>query len=110
VSVLFLVPLGRDAELAASVLVHSLRIQPLEDHEPTRTVLARLLTRASHEVLSAANAARALDLAAEHTFDLHVSDLGFPTGAADETSRLEATRSRARRDGTVAQQDWAASV
>jgi PAS domain S-box-containing protein len=56
------------------------RILLVEDHEPTRAVLARLLTRRDYQVLTATSAAEALTLAREKTFDLVVSDIGLPDG------------------------------
>jgi PAS domain S-box-containing protein len=62
----------------------SRRILVVEDHEPTRETLARLLTKRGYEVSLAGTAARARQLAAETTFDLMVSDLGLPDGSGHE--------------------------
>jgi PAS domain S-box-containing protein len=55
-----------------------LRILLAEDHEPTRAALERLLTRSGHCVQAAGTVGGALELAAEGSFDLLVSDLGLP--------------------------------
>jgi CheY-like chemotaxis protein len=55
-----------------------LHILLVEDHEPTRTALVRLLAGRGYEVVSAGTAAAALDEAAKTHFDLVVSDIGLP--------------------------------
>jgi signal transduction histidine kinase len=57
-----------------------LRLLVIEDHEPTMMVLVRLLRHYGHEVFTAENVERALAVAAAHTFDLVISDLGLPDG------------------------------
>lgn len=52
----------------------------VEDHELTRTTLARLLQRRGHHVAIAATAAQARELAATCECDLIISDLGLPDG------------------------------
>ncbi|HEV2007321.1 MAG TPA: ATP-binding protein, partial [Burkholderiales bacterium] len=56
------------------------RILLVEDHELTRTTLARLLQRRGHHVAVAATAAQARELAATSECDLIISDLGLPDG------------------------------
>jgi PAS domain S-box-containing protein len=56
------------------------KILLVEDHEPTRTVLAQLLTRRRYQVETAASAAEARALAREQAFHLLISDLGLPDG------------------------------
>ena len=56
------------------------RILLVEDHELTRTTLARLLQRRGHHVAVAATAAQARELAATSKCDLIISDLGLPDG------------------------------
>jgi CheY-like chemotaxis protein len=57
------------------------RILLVEDHEPTRTALAHLLTRRNFEVLTAASVKEALELAAKNKIDLLISDIGLPDGS-----------------------------
>ena len=64
-----------------------LRILIAEDHEPTRAALARLLTRAGHEVAAAETVAEALQLAEDSAFDLLISDLGLPDASGLELMR-----------------------
>lgn len=56
----------------------SRQILLVEDHQDTRTSLEYLLKQARHEVKCAATAQEALKLAAEHHFDLVISDIGLP--------------------------------
>jgi PAS domain S-box-containing protein len=56
------------------------RILLVEDHEPTRAVLANLLTRRNYQVFTATSIAEALTLARQETFDLVLSDIGLPDG------------------------------
>jgi signal transduction histidine kinase len=57
-----------------------LRLLVIEDHEPTMMVLVRLLHRYGHDVFTAENVESALAVAATHSFDLVISDLGLPDG------------------------------
>jgi CheY-like chemotaxis protein len=57
-----------------------LRLLVVEDHEPTMMVLVRLLRHHGHDVFTAENVERALAVAAAHSFDLVISDLGLPDG------------------------------
>jgi PAS domain S-box-containing protein len=57
-----------------------LKILLVEDHEPTRTVLAHLLTRRRYQVQTASSVAEARALAGEQAFHLLISDLGLPDG------------------------------
>ena len=58
--------------------VRGQRILLVEDHEDTRVTLASLLQRHKHTVKVASSANEALKLAAEHDFDLVISDIGLP--------------------------------
>ncbi|MEI9898350.1 MAG: response regulator [Chthoniobacter sp.] len=60
------------------------RILLVEDHEPTLSVLTRLLTHAGHEVIPAQSVAAARAAAEENRFDILVSDLGLPDGTGWE--------------------------
>lgn len=50
----------------------------MEDHEPTRSTLARILTGRHHKVVMAASAAEAMAIAENEHFDLVISDIGLP--------------------------------
>jgi signal transduction histidine kinase len=56
------------------------RVLLVEDHEPTRTSLAKLLTRRGYDVRTAGSLAEARALVATASFDLLLSDLGLPDG------------------------------
>jgi PAS domain S-box-containing protein len=58
-----------------------IRILLVEDHEPTRTALAQLLSRRNFEVLTAASVMEARELAAKNKIDLLISDIGLPDGS-----------------------------
>jgi PAS domain S-box-containing protein len=58
----------------------SLRLLLVEDNEPTLQVMVDLLELAGHDVQAAPDLRTARSLAASHTFDLVVSDLGLPDG------------------------------
>jgi signal transduction histidine kinase/CheY-like chemotaxis protein len=62
----------------------SLRVLVVEDHEPTRKLLARLLSRRNHVVTTAGGVAEARSLARESSFDLLMTDLGLPDGSGYE--------------------------
>ena len=53
----------------------------VEDHEPTRTALAHLLTRRHFVVLTAASLAEGRELAGKNKIDLLISDIGLPDGS-----------------------------
>jgi signal transduction histidine kinase len=56
-----------------------LRLLLVEDHDPTREVLGRILGRAGHKVYAAANSKEALQIVGSGTpFDAVISDLGLP--------------------------------
>jgi signal transduction histidine kinase/CheY-like chemotaxis protein len=55
-----------------------IRILLVEDHEPTRLTLARLLVRRGFEVVTAGSAEDALKEAANGKFSLVLSDIGLP--------------------------------
>ena len=62
----------------------SLRILLVEDHEPTRLVLTKLLTKAGHQIIGAGNIASAVAAHETASFDLVISDLGLPDGSGFE--------------------------
>ncbi len=67
---------------AAAETSRALRVLLVEDHEDTRHVLHRLMTRWGHEVTTAENVAHAWrELGGEKTFDLLLTDVGLPDGS-----------------------------
>jgi len=58
----------------------SLHVLLVEDHEDTRRVLLRMLTRWGHRVTTAGSVAQARAEIAGGTFDLLLSDVGLPDG------------------------------
>lgn len=56
----------------------------VEDHEPTRIVLANLFRQRNYSVVTAGTVAAARQLAAEKQFAFVVSDLGLPDGTGYE--------------------------
>lgn len=62
----------------------ALRILLVEDHEDTRRTLARLIQCWGHSVETASSVNEALQMAAQHRFDLLVSDLGLPDRHGNE--------------------------
>jgi CheY-like chemotaxis protein len=60
------------------------RILLVEDHEPTRKTLERLLKRRNYGVVSAGSLSEARARAAEVGFDLVISDVGLPDGDGAE--------------------------
>ncbi|OYW29097.1 MAG: hypothetical protein B7Z47_05165 [Chthoniobacter sp. 12-60-6] len=57
-----------------------LRVLLVEDHEDTRRILHRLMTRWGHAVTTAGSVAEARQALAGGSFDLLLSDLGLPDG------------------------------
>jgi len=60
---------------------NGVRILLVEDHEPTRTSLARLLIHRYYEVITAGSIAEARALAGSKEFHLLISDIGLPDGS-----------------------------
>jgi PAS domain S-box-containing protein len=58
----------------------SINILLVEDHEPTRSALTRLLLNRSHHVTAAGSADEARRLVKEGHFHLIISDIGLPDG------------------------------
>ena len=69
---------------AAAAADRSLRVLLVEDHEDTRIVLQRLISRAGHTVTTACTVADAREAIARDGFDLLLSDLGLPDGSGLE--------------------------
>jgi PAS domain S-box-containing protein len=70
-----------DDDEPLSAPLNSLRILLVEDHEPTRKILARLLERAGNEVYPAGSVTEAVAAMKVDGFDVVVSDLGLPDGS-----------------------------
>ena len=64
-----------------------LRLLVVEDHEATRTVLSRLLTRSGHQVTMAGTIHEALLAFSAERFDAIISDLGLPDGSGLDLMR-----------------------
>jgi len=56
----------------------------VEDHEPTRTALSRLLRRRSYDVSTAGSLAEARAFTAKRSFDFLITDIGLPDGTGLE--------------------------
>lgn len=71
----------------------SLKLLVVEDHADTANMLALLLRATGHRVETATTVADALGLAANHKFDLLISDVGLPDGTGYELMKiLQSTR------------------
>ena len=57
-----------------------LRVLLVEDHDPSRIVLTRLLRRRGYEIVGAANVTDARAIAAKEAFAFVIADLGLPDG------------------------------
>ncbi|OYW70250.1 MAG: hypothetical protein B7Z37_31300 [Verrucomicrobia bacterium 12-59-8] len=75
------------AHLPQSGESRTLRLLTVDDHEETRNVLVRLLTRSGHYVVSAGSVQEALTAAATECFDVVISDLGLPDGSGMDLMR-----------------------
>ncbi|HTV42544.1 MAG TPA: CheR family methyltransferase [Candidatus Sulfotelmatobacter sp.] len=58
-----------------------LQVLLVEDHEPTRSALARLLANRQHRVMVAGSVSEAVSLSEKTHFDLVISDIGLPDGS-----------------------------
>lgn len=65
----------------------ALRLLIVDDHEATRTVLSRLLTRSGYQVTLAASMQEALKAFGTAQFDVVISDLGLPDGSGLDLMR-----------------------
>ncbi|WP_395747888.1 ATP-binding protein [Prosthecobacter sp.] len=70
--------------LSDAAQTRPLRVLLVEDHEDTRAVLLRLMTRWGHHVTTAATVAQACQILAHDSFDILLSDLGLPDGTGLE--------------------------
>lgn len=65
---------------SSPVIANSTTVLLVEDHEPTRTALSKLLERRRYAVKVAGTAEEARKLFHEENFDLLISDIGLPDG------------------------------
>ncbi|HEX4084017.1 MAG TPA: response regulator [Chthoniobacteraceae bacterium] len=82
-----------------SLVPKKLRLLVVEDHEATRSVLARLLARDGHDVTLTATVHDAIAEFAAHRFDAVISDLGLPDGSGLDLMR---TMQRQRKVAAIA--------
>jgi signal transduction histidine kinase len=75
---------GLTIDAAAPARREDLRLLLVEDHDDTREILARLLSRRGYDVEAARNAQEARARASRMTFDLLISDIALPDGAGCE--------------------------
>jgi CheY-like chemotaxis protein len=75
---------GVTAAAATPARREDLRLLLVEDHDDTREVLARLLSRRGYDVEAARNAQEARALSSGMTFDLLVSDIALPDATGCE--------------------------
>jgi PAS domain S-box-containing protein len=69
---------------ARSLQTRSLRVLLVEDHEDSRIILQRLMTRWGHQVTVAASVAQAREAIALEKFDVLLSDIGLQDGTGYE--------------------------
>lgn len=75
---------GLTTDAAAPARREDLRLLLVEDHDDTREVLARLLSRRGYRVEAARTAQEARSLSSGKTFDLLVSDIALPDATGCE--------------------------
>ncbi len=89
---------AENAPLASGVRQRPLRILVVEDHVDTAAVLARLLRRMGHDVVSAQNILEATAVADREMgrggIDLLMSDLGLPDGSGQDLMRTLSAKYR----------------
>ena len=82
------------ATTAPAQQTRALRVLLVEDHEDTRMILRRLLTRWGHTVTTAGCVAEARLALADGTFDLLLSDVGLPDGTGMDVVTILREKSR----------------
>ncbi len=73
-------PNGHRSRTSRTRLRHRANILLVEDHEPTRSALAKILERRHHKVVIASSAREAIAIAETGNIDLVISDIGLPDG------------------------------
>lgn len=76
-----------DKPVQSSVAQQALRLLIVEDHDATRTMLARLLENGGHQVTLAANVEESLTAFSKQHYDVVISDLGLPDGSGLDLMR-----------------------
>jgi CheY-like chemotaxis protein len=59
----------------------------VEDHDDTRRIMSRLLTKLEHSVVTAGSIKEALSTASNQHLDLVISDIGLPDGTGLDLMR-----------------------
>ncbi len=72
---------------AGAQSMRPLAVLLVEDHEPTLTVMSKLLRSLGHRVIGATTVASAADAANHDGFDVIISDLGLPDGSGLDVMR-----------------------
>ena len=80
-------PVARSKNCSTAPPQHRLRILVVEDHADTRRGLEGLLGLLGHQASFAPDVQTALQLAANRSFDLLLSDIGLPDGTGWELLR-----------------------
>jgi PAS domain S-box-containing protein len=75
------------AQFPDATTPRSLRLLVVDDHEPTLSILAELLTLDGHQVTSASSTREARNAVARADFDVLISDLGLPDGSGLDLMR-----------------------
>jgi len=87
---------GPAADASAQARREDLRLLLVEDHDDTREVLARLLSRRGYKVEVARSAQEARSLSSGKTFDLLVSDIALPDATGCELLKELGSKHRVR--------------
>jgi signal transduction histidine kinase len=73
-------PASLNSRAETKAAKRSLSILLIEDDEPTRQTLVRLLTTRKHKVIAVGSLAEARDISCKEKFDAVLSDVGLPDG------------------------------
>ena len=87
---------GPAADASTPARREDLRLLLVEDHDDTREVLARLLSRRGYKVEAARNAQEARSLSSGKTFDLLVSDIALPDATGCDLLKELGTKHKLR--------------
>ena len=75
---------GKENPLSSGQINHarpaSLQVLLVDDHEATRSALARLLANRNYKVIAAGSVSEAVSASEKNRFDLVISDIGLPDG------------------------------